>query len=285
MKKRILSLMLATLASGAAIAQSSTEFGFSLGFSSYLGDLQPRQMTWEKPGLATSLSVRHNINSWMAFTGFTSFCRISGKDIDSRDQSHIQRNLSFRTNVLEFGGQMEVNILPFDAYNPANQSGGRYFKWAPYAMLGLNFFHFNPQTEYMGSWVDLQPLNTEGQGSSFNANQPYKLTQAAIPFGFGFKFQVNRRSTISYEFRFRKTFTDYLDDVSGTYADPVKLTSEKGYLASELAYRTDELAGYQGTKPVAGSRRGDPSNLDWYNMQVMTYSYKLYPAKRAFTGR
>jgi hypothetical protein len=285
MKKRILSLVLASLASGTAFAQTSTEFFWGTGFSSYLGDLQPRQMTWENPGLAGTVGVRQNINAWIAFSGFASACRVSGSDIESRDQDLIYRNLSFRTNILEFGGQMEVNVLPFDAFNPARKSGGRFFNWSPYATIGLNIFHFNPQTLYQGAWVDLQPLNTEGQGSSFNANQPYKLTQAAIPFGFGFKWQVSRRSTVSYEFRFRKTFTDYLDDVSGSYADPVKLTSEKGFLAAELAYRTDELSGYEGTKPIAGSRRGDPANMDWYNMQMLTYSFKLYPAKRAFTGR
>mgnify|MGYP001229695208 CR=1 FL=1 len=176
-------------------------------------------------------------------------------------------------------------MLPFDKFNPSNKRDRRYFSFTPYATVGLSFFHFNPQALHQGQWIDLQPLNTEGQASTFNSNPAYKLTQAAIPFSFGWKWQVSPRSTFGYEFCFRKTFTDYLDDVSGSYADPTKLTSEKGFLAAEMAYRTDELVGYEGTTPIAGSRRGDPGNMDWYNMQTLTYTYKLYPAKRAFSGR
>lgn len=284
MKKRIFSLVLASLACGTTFAQTSIEFGEATGFSSYLGDLQPDQMTWAKPGFTQGVFVRENINPWVSFRQFAAFCRVSGSDVDSRVQSHINRNLSFRTNIFEMGAAVEVNMLPFDKFNPSNKRERRYFNFTPYANVGLAMFHFNPQALYQGQWIDLQPLNTEGQGSSFNSNQPYKLYQAAIPFSFGWKWQLSPRSTMSYEFSFRKTFTDYLDDVSGSYADPTKLTSEKGFLSAEMAYRTDELVGYEGTTPLAGSRRGDPANMDWYNMQTLSYTFKLYPAKRAFTG-
>jgi hypothetical protein len=284
MKKSIFTLALAAIAS-VSVAQTSTEFGYNLGFSSYLGDLQNKQYSYQNPGIATGVFVRENINSWMAFRGFFNYARISGSDADSRVQGQIQRNLSFRTFIAEFGGQVEFSILPFDKFNPSNNRNKQYFNWAPYATIGLNVFHYNPKTLYKGEWVALQPLNTEGQNSSFNSNQPYKLTQAAVPIAFGLKYQPAKRITLAIEFGARKTFTDYLDDVSGSYADQTKLTSEKGYLAAELAYRTDELDGNQGTSPVANSRRGNSNNKDWYLINTFSFTYKLYSAKKAFSGR
>ena len=101
----------------------------------------------------------------------------------------------------------------------------------------------------------------------------------------GLKYQPAKRITLAVELGVRKTFTDYLDDVSGSYADPVKLTSEKGYLASELAYRTDELQGYENTSVLANSQRGDSGNKDWYILNTFSFTYKLYPVKKAFSGR
>jgi hypothetical protein len=46
--------------------------------------------------------------------------------------------------------------------------------------------------------------------------------------GGGFKFRVGRQTGITIEGAVRKTFTDYLDDVSGVYADPVILLNEGG---------------------------------------------------------
>jgi hypothetical protein len=41
----------------------------------------------------------------------------------------------------------------------------------------------------------------------------------AIPFGIGAKMNVSKKVGIGLEWGPRKTFTDYLDDVSGTYPD------------------------------------------------------------------
>lgn len=284
MKKQFMTLALAVVSS-VAFAQTSTELGFNLGFGSYLGDLQPRQYSYQHAGVATGVYVRANINSMVSFRGFGNALQVSGSDADSRDQSHINRNLSFKTNILEFGAQIELSALPFDKFNPANNRNKRYFNYTPYVTAGLNVFHFNPRTLYNGQWVDLQPLNTEGQNSSFNAEQAYKLTQIAIPFGLGFKFSPAKRITFAIEFGARKTFTDYLDDVSGSYADETKMKAEKGFVAADLAYRTDELTGFAGTSPVAHTARGNSSNKDWYLVNTASFTYKFYPKKKAYTGR
>ena len=74
----------------------------------------------------------------------------------------------------------------------------------------------------------LQPLGTEGQQVSGkfpdrHYPKPYKRTQLSIPMGAGINYKVNRQINLGYEIGWRKTFTDYLDDVSGRYANPADL--------------------------------------------------------------
>jgi hypothetical protein len=108
--------------------------------------------------------------------------------------------------------------------------------------LGLSVFNFNPRAEHFdsrrdGEWVNLKPLNTEGQGlSTFPNRKPYSKTQVSIPLGLGFKFAVHSNLNIGFEIGFRATRTDYLDDVGNTYAyDP--LVDLDGYLYDKTPYR------------------------------------------------
>lgn len=270
MKKIIFTLLMGALATG-SIAQVSTEFGSSLGFSSYLGDLQPKHFTYDQPGFSTGMFMRHNITSQLAIRGFVNYGRLNASDAKSLDQGHIERNLSFRTFILEFGGVMEVNVLPFDKFNNSNKKYRRYFNFTPYFFGGVNVFHFNPKTFYNNEWIALQPLHTEGQS--------YNLTQIAIPFGFGFKHQVSKHVGFSIEFGARKTFTDYLDDVSTSYPDLNKLELTNP-TAAELSYRGDELPEGSKTYPGKGTQRGLSSNMDWYLMNHVSVTYKIFSNRK-----
>ena len=186
----------------------------------------------------------------------------------------LNRNLNFRSFVLEWGVLGELNLLPFNRF--IEQGDIRHYNFTPFIYGGLNVFHFNPKTYYNGQWIALQPLSTEGQNTSINADRNYRLTQLALPFGFGFKYQLTPELTIAYEMGARKTFTDYLDDVSGNYTDLSVLASEKGSLAAELSYRGDEIFGKELTSSYLGEQRGNSSNKDWYLINSLSISYKLY---------
>jgi hypothetical protein len=275
MKKLIYTALFAT-SSLLSFAQGSAEFGFNAGFSSYLGDLVPQAYTFKDPGVAMGIQAKHNMTPHITMRAFMNVMRISGSDANSGNQTLINRNLSFRTNVLEYGGALEINVLPFDRFNPNRNKDKRHFSFTPYFYGGVNVFHFNPKTYYNGTWVSLQPLSTEGQGTSLSNENAYNLTQIAIPFGLGWKYQPNSRIVFSYEFGLRKTFTDYLDDVSGNYVDLTKLRQEKGNTASALSYRGDELANHDGTYPAAGMMRGQSANKDWYTVNTFSVCFKLY---------
>ena len=275
MKKSIYALLAAAFTTSVATAQVKVthDVGFGLGVSSYLGDLETSAYTWDNPHYGHTVFFRQNIGEYVSFREFLGVMRISGSDATNAGQTHITRNLSFRSDVVEIGGSMELNFIPFSAFNYGGTNPNRQ-RFTPYASIGLNAFYFNPKALYKGNWVELQPLNTEGQGSTFNNNAAYNRLQVAIPLSIGLKLQ-HKNHTWALDLGFRKTFTDYLDDVSGAYADNAKLTSEKGYMAADLAYRTDELKGYEGTSPVAGSMRGNPANDDWYIFNSISWSFKF----------
>jgi hypothetical protein len=148
----------------------------------------------------------------------------------------------------------------------------------PYGVLGLGLFHFNPQGTYTDpntgttTWVDLRPLHTEGEG--FPGYGPeYSLTQINIPMGVGVKYFFSDNVNLSFEIVHRKTFTDYIDDVSKNYIDPNLFYK---YLSPTLApiavaMSNKSIDGYSTPNYTPGSKRGDPSQNDAY----FTAQFKL----------
>jgi hypothetical protein len=78
---------------------------------------------------------------------------------------------------------------------------------------------------------------------------------------------------VSFEFIYRKLFTDYLDDVSTSYINPQlfsqHLSPAQAALAEELSNKAS--AGYNTPSYGAGDKRGTPGNNDAY----FTFGFKL----------
>ncbi|MCH8905099.1 MAG: hypothetical protein IIA45_14425, partial [Bacteroidetes bacterium] len=125
-------------------------------------------------------------------------------------------------------------------------------------------------------WYELQPLGTEGQGI-VAGKKTYSRTQLSIPAGISIIYKSNSRVRIGFEIGYRKTFTDYLDDVSTIYFDENILVEQKGTVAGAVSNRTREIT----TDPdqlvyfQAGSQRGDPTDKDSYIFSVFSINYLL----------
>lgn len=249
-------------------AQSSLDVGYNLGFSSYLGDLQPLQYTYQNSNLAMGVQGNYNYKKYLSVGVFVNYGTMQADDRNSKIASHVARNLSFRSGIFEMGANMQLNILPF-VMKPNKHKEIIGYRCVPYVYGGLALFSFNPRAYYNGQYIDLRPLGTEGQNIPLSNKEPYALTQVSIPFGLGVKYAVNKKVYLSLSFGWRKTFTDYLDDVSGTYWN---LSELKG-AAADLAFRGDELAGFNGKYPKIGTQRGDSGNDDWYLMNMFTLHY------------
>ncbi len=252
------------------------DFGICTGLGNYYGDIVPTFFSFQQLHPDVGLFARYNIGQYLALRSTFLYGTISG---DDKYYNNAPRNLSFKSNIQELNATMEVNLLPYHAFKTKN-------KFAPYLFFGVGFFHFNPKAEFNGTWYALQPLGTEGEGISAAYGSKYPLMGLSIPIGGGLKYRVQTGDgsfiTLGAEFGIRKTFTDYLDDVSKGHVGAGWYDSIKTYngtLAADLAWREDEYYINQGrTEIVKGSyvpdiRRGNPNNKDWYYFGNITISY------------
>jgi hypothetical protein len=73
----------------------------------------------------------------------------------------------------------------------------------------------------------------------------------------------------------RKTYTDYLDDVSKTYIDANKQAQERGLIAAVLA-DPSSLKNEGAFVNKAGYQRGNPDFKDWYFNTNICISYRIF---------
>lgn len=249
-------------------AQSSSwEFGLFGGWSNYCGDLQQNQYEKDEMQPAYGMFIRHNFNDYIALKAQILKGSISGADANySSLLVSKERNLHFRSDIYEAGLQAEISFLKFGENNKKIA--------APYFLVGISIFHFNPQANFEGNWYDLQPYGTEGQGmTTGQSEQKYKLTQFAIPLGVGFNVALSEKAHLGFELGFRKTFTDYLDDVSGQYPDVENLKSENE-MAGIFSYRAGELTDDEMPNPM-GNERGTRAGNDTYGFGGLSLSFSF----------
>jgi hypothetical protein len=225
-----------------------------LGLSSYYGDLCDQVVCFRyRPGISVGGYYRYN--SRISFRGDLTYLRLSGTDQNGTNKT---RNLSFRSPMIELAGGIMYDLLYFDRnYNLRPTL-------TPYVFLEVGGFYYNPRAEYQGKWYSLRPLMTEGH--------KYSSVSFAIPFGGGVRYKINSIMDLSFEMAYRKTFTDYLDDISTNY---VSQSSFSNPVAAALADRTAEGGYYNGAHWDAGHKRGDPHKKDGYFIFGFKFEYML----------
>ena len=248
------------------------------GVSNYEGDLVPHAFDPGEFHIAYGGEIKFNCTKLLTMRGGYFHGMISGSDARNGNAAwQLKRNLSFRSPITEESFVLEFNLLGWRT---------PYFarRFTPYAEIGMGFFKFNPQTLYNGSWVDLEPLGTEGQGL-IGYPAPYNLKQFSFPYGGGVKFAFTRNLSMCYDLGFRWTMTDYLDDVSSKYVDPALIAALHGNIAADLSDRSDEIFGIVKHKP--GTTRGDATHDDLYFFTGLTLNYTIThtPAERKLTEK
>ncbi|MEY3367725.1 MAG: hypothetical protein RI973_880 [Bacteroidota bacterium] len=255
-------------------AQKNLDFGIFFGVSHYMGDLHRSHVEVLELNEAKGLFCRYNLNKTFSLRFHFMQGLLTGKDSNYPTLETARlRNLSFRSTVYEAGFQWELQFMNFGIYNVHASRRLTAYRASSYLLLGLSGFYFNPRASYNGTWYDLQPLGTEGQGMEGYSDR-YNRYQLAIPLGFGFKIRPGKWSTLGFEVGFRHTFTDYLDDVSGSYPDLQRLT-EHNPLAAALSYRTQEIAPGSSRAVPSGMPRGSDKSPDKYVFAGMTLSISL----------
>ena len=264
--------LLVLILQGLFVSHANAQFlevGGNLGLSNYRGDLSNNSVSLylkETKG-SFGLFASYHLNDLLAVRLGGQYAAISGADTNAPGEEIRSRNLSFTSLLIEGSLVAEFYIPGFQPYNLDKPV-------SPYIFAGIAGAYFNPKTEFEGETVSLQPLGTEGQGMpGFGA--PYSRVAFSIPFGLGVKFAVTDLFNVGLELGLRRSFSDYLDDVSGAYVSYEQLLAGNGPLAAALGNRTGE---YQGKDPVSvptGTPRGDQAKSDWYYILGVTFSWNF----------
>ena len=134
-----------------------------------------------------------------------------------------------------------------------------------YGFAGIGLLYFNPKaTDQLGNSVALQPLKTEGVS--------YSLVTTVLPYGLGVRFKVTPMFNLAIEAGFRKTFTDYLDDVSTTYPGAAALANSPD--PQQSIYFSDRRVD-PALNGTVGGIRGNPNSLDSYMLLNAKVEYYL----------
>jgi hypothetical protein len=161
-----------------------SEIGFGVGTFNYTGDLvRTYDFKYSKP--AATVFYRSNLSKVVSFRAGVTAGKIGASE-KPIDPFAVNRNASFDVFLFEASTVMEYHFLNW-------RETKRFVRFTPYLFAGLGIF-----------------------GLSGNGTKPeeYSNIQGAIPFGGGVKYIYNPKWYISLEFGIRKTFFDYIDNIS-----------------------------------------------------------------------
>lgn len=298
---RTLVLITFTFLSSFSFSQSITtgngkyEIGLGIGPLIFLGDLGGNEgigkafikdvnlpLTKVSKGLYANLYP----SEWFGFRVAINSGRLEGYDSIIQDKGGAERyrkdrNLQFQSSLLE--AYVATEIYPtvfFERYD------GLQGKLRPYGVVGFGMIKFNPKGRYINpstgssAWVELKPLRLEGQGmEEYPDRKEYKLMSMEIPMGMGAKYYIKENFYIGFEVLHRKTFTDYIDDVSTNYIDnnlfAKYLTPQQTAMANQLYYRENLVPGSSQTRPARNEQRGDPKDNDSFFSSIMRFGWRL----------
>jgi hypothetical protein len=183
-RKLITAFTITLLLSEAAAAQTS-EVGFGLGTFNYTGDMVKfYNFKYSKP--AATVFYRSNLSKVVSFRAAVTAGLIGASEVPT-DAFATKRNASFKHFLFEASTVMEYHFLNW-------RDSKRFVRFTPYLFGGVALFSFSGDVD---------------------RSQAYSTVQMAIPFGAGVKYVLNPKWYLSLEFGMRKTFFDYLDNISG----------------------------------------------------------------------
>lgn len=252
------------------------EVHIGIGVSNFLGELGGanqigtdgfRDLELLETRLAFAVGLRHRMSERFSINPTFSYGRLSGDDDLTLEFFRRYRNLNFKTNIYELSCNLEIAIIKDKTgarYRLKGVRGHKAYELSMYGFLGFGGFYFNPKGEYQDKWVELQPLRTE--------NIRYNRLQFVVPVGVGIKYGIDRRWSVGFQYGLRKTFTDYIDDVSTVYADPDILRSNYGELSAYMANKSNGDFPYI---TAVGEQRGDPTDKDSYMFAIFNLNYKI----------
>lgn len=168
-----------------SLSAQKSEVGFGIGTLNYTGDLaRTYNILNSRP--AATVFYRSNLSQVVSMRAAITAGGIGASDKRPIDAFAEQRDASFSVFLMEASAVMEYHFMNW-------RDDKHILRFTPYVFGGLALF-----------------------GISGTQNKPseYSNVQGAIPFGLGMKYILNPKWYLSLEVGARKTFFDYLDNVS-----------------------------------------------------------------------
>jgi len=244
-------------------------FSVSLGTgsTSYFGELNHNNSINDQFSLlSTGIEARllNRVGARIEFNYLT----MEGSDANAPfDSFERQRNLSFESRNIQFRLDGIFFLKPY--------RGDYHKRWRfdPYLVTGIGYLQYNPAAVLGGERFLLRDANTE--------EVDYKKWAFTLPFGAGAKFRINEFMNVNVELLYHFAFTDFLDDVSTTYASEFNSST-----AEFLSDRKDEVGVltpefYDQIQP--GARRGDSSTNDGF--LIIGIKAEVFIPPGFFSGR
>lgn len=165
-------------------AQSS-EIGFGLGTLNYTGDLS-RTYNFLNSKPAGTVMYRSALGRAVSFRAAVTAGKLAASDSRPVDAFATQRAASFNIFLYELSLGTEYHFLDW-------RSEKRPLRFTPYVVTGLGLF---------------------GMAGIPSKSAEYSSIQPAVMVGTGMKYVINPLLYVGLEIGMRKTFFDYLDNVS-----------------------------------------------------------------------
>jgi hypothetical protein len=168
-----------------SLSAQKSEVGFGIGTLNYTGDLA-RSYNILNSRPAATVFYRSNLSKVVSLRAALMGGGIGASDRRPIDAFAEKRNASFNVFLMEASTVMEYHFMNW-------RDDKHIVRFTPYLFGGLAIF-----------------------GLSGTKDKPteYSNVQGAIPFGLGMKYILNPKWYLALEFGARKTFFDYLDNVS-----------------------------------------------------------------------
>ncbi len=233
------------------------ELGISFGAAHYFGDINNRS-TIDRPRQTLGIFFKKQFGKYVAVRVSGHYAEVGYSDKYSNIEFQQRRNLDFRSQIWEMAIQGDFNFFNFVPGDPA-------YKFTPYVTIGAGSINYDPYTFLGDQKYFLRKLGTEGQGSDlYPDRKPYSNQAFCFPLGMGIKYNLGKNINLSFEITHRFTSTDYLDDVSSSYAGAAAFPNlsngspSPAYLLQDRSYETGLPIGQ------AGRQRGFSEQKDQY---------------------
>lgn len=188
-------------------SQLNADIGFMSGISYYIGDINPSKHFY-KPGTLYSGFYRYNLHKRYSVKANTSYTKIKASDSDFNNNLQRDRNYEFSSGIVDISIQIEHNFWPYSTTLIEED------RFSPYIFTGITGLYM------FGDKSDIY---------------------FAIPFGAGFKINLNKRIGLGIEYSLKRSFSDDLDGSD--------------------SWNDDEYFGYTN---------------DWYSFLGIFCSYKIF---------